>query len=77
MLDTTNPDVLSYLRKDGLNTVVVAMNCTGEPRTISLNPEMKVTSVKTLATTDPSLEATKSLTSITVAPYASWIALIQ
>ena len=77
MLDATNPDVLSYLRKDGPNTVVVAMNCTSEPRTISLNPEMKVTSVKTLATTDPSLEATKSLTSITVAPYASWIALIQ
>lgn len=77
MLDTTNPDVLSYLRKDGPSTVVVAMNCTGQPKTISLNPGMKFTSVKTLATTDPSLEAAKSLNGITVAPYASWVAQIQ
>ena len=77
MLDTSNPDVLSYLRKEGANAVVVAMNCTAEPKTISLDPGMKVSTVKTLATTDPSLEAAKSLSSVTLAPYSSWIAEVK
>jgi alpha-glucosidase len=36
MLDNTNPSVLSYVRTAGSDSVVVAVNCTGESQTISL-----------------------------------------
>ena len=81
MLDTTNPSVLSYLRKvAGAPAVIVAMNCTGEPKTISLDLSgagVKSGMVRTLATDDPSLQSASSLTHVTLAPYASWIAQVQ
>ena len=57
MLDTTNPDVLSYVRSAGSGpAVVVAMNFTAEPKTIALNltgSGVTGTTVKTLAADDP------------------------
>jgi alpha-glucosidase len=80
MLDTSNPSVLSYARvKDGKG-VVVALNCTGEPQTISLEVSaagLKGRGVKTLLTDDAKLRAAGSLKSITLAPYASWMAELE
>jgi alpha-glucosidase len=80
MLDTTNPSVLSYVRIERGATVVVAMNCTGTPQTISLdlsNTGVKGTKATTLLTDDPTLKSATSLTQVTLAPYASWIASVQ
>jgi alpha-glucosidase len=75
MLDTTNPSVLSYERTvSGGASVVVALNCTASPQTISLDVPG---TVKTLATDDPSLTTVTSLHSITLAPFASWIVSVK
>jgi alpha-glucosidase len=82
MLDRTNPNVLSYVRKGsaGSPSVVVALNFTAQPQTISLNltgTGVTGTNVKTLLTDDASLRPTTSLTGITLPPFASWIASVQ
>ncbi len=80
MLDTANRSVLSFVRSTGASSVVVSMNCTGEPQTISLDPSaagVTGTKVKTLLTDDPAIEKTTSLKSVTIAPYSSWIASIE
>ncbi len=82
MLDRTNPNVLSYVRKGsaGSPSVVVALNFTAQPQTISLNlagTGVTGTNVKTLLTDDASLQSTTSLTGITLPPFASWIASVQ
>lgn len=81
MLDTSNPDVLSYVRSTGSGAaVVVAMNFTAEPKTVSLDLSgtgVTGSIVKTLAADDPSLKSVKSLKSITLPPYASWVASVQ
>ena len=82
MLDRTNPNVLSYVRKGsaGSPSVVVALNFTAQPQTISLNlagTGVTGNNVKTLLTDDASLQSTTSLTGITLPPFASWIASVQ
>jgi alpha-glucosidase len=81
MLDTTNPDVLSYVRSTGSGpAVVVAMNFTSEPKTVSLDVStagITGSTVKTLATDDPSLKSTSTLKNITLPPYASWVASVR
>jgi len=81
MLDTTNPDVLSYVRStDSGPAVVVVMNFTAAPKTITLNlagSGVTGTTVKTLAASDPTLTSISTLTDITLPPYASWIASVQ
>jgi alpha-glucosidase len=74
MLDTANANVLSYLRTEGASRVVVAMNFSAEPRTISLDV---AGTVKTLATDDPALQSATSLKSVTLAPFSSWIASVE
>jgi alpha-glucosidase len=81
MLDTSDLDVLSYVRSTGSGpAVVVAMNCAAEPKTITLNLSgsgVTGTSVKTLAADDEALKSTSTLTNITLPPYASWLASVQ
>lgn len=82
MLDRDNPSVLSYIREGvaGRPAVVVALNFTAEPQTISLDltpANVQGHSVKTLITDAPSLEQTSSLSNITLPPYASWVGSIQ
>jgi alpha-glucosidase len=75
MLDTANTSVLSYERKATSGaSVVVAMNFTAQPQTLSLDVPG---TVKTLATDDPSLDSATSLQNVTLAPYASWIVSVQ
>ena len=81
MLDTGNPDVLSYVRSTGTGpAVVTAMNFTAEPKTISLDLSgagVSGTSVKTLVADDASLLSISTLKNITLPPYASWVASVQ
>jgi alpha-glucosidase len=78
MIDETNPSVLSYVRKGvgGNPAIVVTINFTSEPQTVSLDPKTAGVSGKTVSTliTDaPSLKETTSLQNITLPPYASWV----
>jgi alpha-glucosidase len=82
MLDTSNPSVLSYLRSNGPGqpAVVVALNFTAEPKTITLDltsTGITATHVKTLLTDQPSLHTTSTLQNITLPPFATWIAEVQ
>jgi alpha-glucosidase len=80
MLDTTNNDVFSYLRSTGSGAaVVVAMNCTAEPQTISLDLSgtgVTGTTVKTLATDAQTLKSNSTL-KVTLPPFASWVASVE
>jgi alpha-glucosidase len=81
MLDTTNADVLSYVRStDKGPAVVVAMNFTAEPKTISLDLSgtgVTGSTVRTLATDDVSLKSVNSLKNVTLPAFASWIASVE
>ncbi len=82
MIDATDPDVLSYLRAvaPGEPAVVVAMNFTASPKTVSLDLSAtgaKGTAVKTLLTDSPSLMSTSTLTNVTLPPFATWIAEVK
>jgi len=81
MLDPANPDVLSYIRSTGTGqAVVVAMNFTGETKTISLDlagTGITGSTIKTLAADDTSLKSVHALKNITLPPYASWVASVQ
>ena len=81
MLDAGASDVVAYARTaaDG-GGVVVAVNCSSQPHTIIL--DLGSTSIKgnhltTLATSDPALNSANSLKSITLAPFASWVAEVK
>jgi alpha-glucosidase len=82
MIDESNPSVLSYVREgvDGHPAVVVAMNFTAQPQTVSLDAKqanVTGTAVITLLTDAPSLQGTTSLQNITLPPYASWVGSIK
>ena len=74
-LDESNPSVLSYVRTEGSSKVVTVVNCTSDAQTVSL--DVAGNKVKTLMTDDPALEKASSLKSVTLAPYASWIASVE
>lgn len=82
MLDKDNPSVLSFIRKsvNGSPSIVVALNFTAQPQTISLHPESEGVSgntVKTVLTDAHSLQNQSSLRNIVLPPYASWIGSVQ
>jgi len=82
MLNTANTNVLSYVRSGGAGqpAVVVALNFTASPQTISLDLSgsgVQGKLVKTLITDQPSLHATSSLQNVTLPPFASWIASVR
>lgn len=82
MLDRNNPSVLSYVRAGvaGQPAVVVALNFTAEPQTITLDPrtaEVSGDTVHTLLTNASSLDQQSSLADITLPPYASWIGSLK
>jgi alpha-glucosidase len=81
MLDAGNRDVIAYARTsaDG-SGVVVSVNCSSQPRTISLDigsSGMKGTHLTTLATDDPALRTANSISGVTLAPFASWVVQVQ
>jgi alpha-glucosidase len=82
MLNPNDPNVLAWLRSPGSNqpAVVVAMNFTAEPKTVTLDLSSAGAgskAVKTLLTDAPSLNSTSTLTNITLPPFATWIAQVH
>ncbi|HEY4009490.1 MAG TPA: alpha-glucosidase [Acidobacteriaceae bacterium] len=82
MLDAGSPDVLAYLRTApaGSAPVVVAINMSAQPKTVSLDLSaqgVKGSSLKTLAATDDSLKTVTSLQSVTLPPFSSWVVEVQ
>jgi alpha-glucosidase len=82
MIDKSNPSVLSYVREGvgGHPAIVVALNYTAEPQTISLDTSaagVNGKTVTTLLTDAPSLKQNGSLQNITLPPYASWIGSVK
>ncbi len=82
MLNRDDQDVLAYVRTapSGAQPVVVAMNMSGAPKTLSLNLSeagIKGTQAKTLASSDPSLKTVTAFQSVTLPPYSSWVASVQ
>ena len=82
MLDKSNAGVLSYLRTApaGAKPVLVSMNMTASPQTISLDLKGAGAPgdvVKTLFASDPSLLSIGSAASVTLPPFSSWIASVE
>jgi alpha-glucosidase len=82
MLNKDNKDVLSYLRiaSRGSASAIIAVNMSAEPQTISLDLShagVAAARVRTLAATDDSLQGLTTLQSVTLPPFASWIASVQ
>ncbi|MBV8629700.1 MAG: alpha-glucosidase [Silvibacterium sp.] len=82
MLDKSNPNVLSYLRKApaGSPSVIVSLNFTAQPQNVSLDlagTGVAGNTVKTLLTDASALQSTTSLNHIELPPFASWIASVQ
>ena len=90
MLDTGNPSVLSYVRKSSKGpSVVVAVNCTATPQTLSLQKTLQESleaagappharaRVRTLLTDAPGLRLQRSLSNITLPAYGTWVASIE
>jgi len=80
MLDNKNANVLSFARVSGSDAVVVALNFSSQPQTISLDVSpagIQGSSVQTILTDAPDLSATTSLKNITLPPFTSWIASVR
>ncbi len=82
MLNQEDTDVLAYVRTapGGAKPVVVAMNMSGQPKTVSLDPTragVTGTSVHTLATSTPSLESVTNLRSVILPAYSAWVGSVQ
>ncbi len=78
MLDEANPSVLSFVRKGGAGkpSVVVAVNCTGQEQTVSLDAA-GAGSVRTLETDAPSLQGVTSLKGLVLPPFGSWVGMVE
>ena len=81
MLDQSNNSVLSYVRTapPGHHNIVVSLNMTAEPQKIALDlTEAGIAQhpVRTLMTDEPSLEKATT-TTVTLPPFATWIAEVQ
>jgi alpha-glucosidase len=80
MLDPSNPNVLSYVRSTGASAAIAVMNCSNTAQTITLDLSatgVQGTKAKTLMTDDPTLKSASSWKTVTLAPYASWIATVE
>ena len=82
MLDRDDADVLAWVRTppEGSKPVVVAMNMSAQPKTVSLDlsaAKLKGASGRTLAGSDPALHGVLSLRSVTLPPYSAWVASVE
>jgi alpha-glucosidase len=81
MLNPDDPSVISWIRAgdSGKPSILVAVNCTGQPQTITLDPKsagVTGSTVKTVLTDAPELQGASSL-SMTLPPFASWVGSVQ
>ena len=72
MLDIGNDKVVSYTRKADGKSVVVAVNFSNQPQTISFG-SAAMGPVATLMTDAPELKEVHTLKDVTLPPFASWV----
>ena len=82
MLNTDNTSVLSYVRRGpaGHPSILVVLNFTDQPQTITFNPQkdrLPSKTVRTLLTSAPALEHQSTITQMELPPYATWIGSLQ
>ena len=82
MLNRDDKDVIAWVRTppSGAKPVIVAINMSAQPKTVSLQTQaahIQGHSVHTLAASDASLAHITTLDSLTLPPYASWVAEAQ
>ncbi len=82
MLDAGDADVLAYVRTApaGGKSVVVAINMSGQPKTVSLDVRpagVAGKAAKTIATSDDSLQGVTSLQSVALPAYSAWVAEVR
>ena len=81
MLDTANASVLSYARVDAAGkAVVVSLNMSGAAQTVSLDLKsvgVRGAAVRTLLASPTPLAGVASASSVTLPPFASWIASVE
>jgi alpha-glucosidase len=80
MLNPGDTDVLSYLRKYGKTSVIVANNFTNQPKTIAINLNTQGiagSNARTLAASFPHAPAGVSLSSIVLPPYGAFVGEVK
>jgi hypothetical protein len=82
MLQTSSPDVLAYVRTPpkGSYPVVVAINMSAQPRTVSLDVAAfggTGKMAKTLAASEKSLRGVASTENVRLPPYSAWVAEVR
>ncbi|HEY2274316.1 MAG TPA: alpha-glucosidase [Steroidobacteraceae bacterium] len=81
MLDRSNPNVLTYARvAPGGETLLVSLNMSGQPQTISLGlaaAGVHGTRLKTLLASPEPIAATAADRPVTLKPFAAWIAAVN
>ncbi len=82
MLDSANPDVLSYVRRGppGAASIVVTMNFTARSRSVRMDLKgagVTGVQVKTLATDAPALRNTSGAAPAALPPFAAWIGSVE
>ena len=80
MINKDDAHVLSYVRVAGGEAVVVAINLSAEPQTVTLEAGaagVKGSSVKTLAATDGSLMSASSLNSVVLPPFGVFVGQVK
>ena len=78
-VDEENPYVFSYLRQSGESTVLVLLNMSGEPRTVSLSlaPNVAGTTAMPLYSSPSSSNKAVLLEHISLAPFGVLVAKVQ
>jgi alpha-glucosidase len=82
MIDKDNPSVLAFVRAGvgGSPAIVVALNCTAQEQTITLDVKaagVAGAAVQTVMTDAASLEHASSLSGLTLPPYAAWVGSVK
>jgi len=80
MIDKGDPDVFAYVRFAGnSHDVVVAINMSPQAKTVALDlGELdRGATIKTLASSDGSMQPVTSLQSVTLPPFASWVGEVR
>jgi alpha-glucosidase len=81
LLAPDDAHVIAYARTARVGrALLVALNMSASPQTITLDLRaagLHATRVKTLLASDANLRSTRSLTSLALPPFASWVAMVE
>jgi alpha-glucosidase len=72
LIDESNPNVLSYLRKKDAITLLVTLNCTGTSRTVDLSKKISGTNLRTLIASFDG-QTPKTVSNIALPAYGAYV----